>query len=64
MARKTHTSTEVKSRWIKNNYKRYIISFRYDSDNALIEYVEKRKQSDGITDIFREAVEALIESEK
>lgn len=64
MARKTYTSTEVKSRWIKNNYKRYIISFRYDSDNALIEYIEKRKQSDGITDIFREAVEALIESEK
>ncbi len=63
MARKTHTSTEVKQRWIKANYKRFHVSLRYDTDQHLIDFIEKRKTSTGVTDIIREALEALIEKE-
>lgn len=63
MARKTHTSTEVKTRWMKNNYKKYVISLRFDTDGKLIDYVESRKEKDGTTNIFREALDALIEKE-
>lgn len=63
--RKTHTSTEVKQRWIDANYQRYSVSFRYDSDREIIEYIKKEKEAGRqTTDIFREALELLIESEK
>lgn len=64
LARKTTTSSEVKYRWIKANYKQYQVNFRYDTDKELIDYIEKRKEhGDSNIDIFREAVEALIEKE-
>ena len=61
MARKTHTSTEVKQRWIDANYQRYQVSFRYDNDKEIIDYIKKRKDAgDQTTEIFREALELLI----
>lgn len=64
MARKTHTSSEVKYRWIKANYKQYNVSFRYDTDKALIDHVEKmRDKGIGTSEVFKEAVEALMEKE-
>lgn len=60
---KTHTSTEVKQRWIDKNYKRFVVSFRYDSDKEIIEYIEERKKrGDQTSDIFREAMDALMEN--
>ena len=62
---KTHTSTEVKQRWIDNNYKRYIASLRYDTDRELIDYIEDQKQSGKQTsEIIRAAIEALMDKEK
>lgn len=43
-----------------NNYKTYRVNLRYDTDQELIDYMEKRKESDGVTPIIREALEALI----
>ena len=63
--RKTTTSTEVKYRWIKANYKQYMVSFRYDCDKKLIEFVEAlKKQGRGTSEIFKEAVETLMEKEE
>lgn len=62
--RKTTTSSEVKYRWIKANYKQYAVSFRFDTDKEIIDYIEKRKENgDKNMDIFREAIEALMEKE-
>lgn len=62
--RKTTTSSEVKYRWIKANYKQYTVSFRYDTDKELIDYVEgMRSKGVGTSEVFKEAVDALIEKE-
>lgn len=62
---KTYTSTEVKQRWIDNNYKRYTVSFRYDTDKDLIDYIEERKHNGDMTsEIIKEAIEALMEKDK
>jgi len=61
------TSTEVKNRWNAANYKKYQINLRYDTDQELIDFVERFKaQNDGmgVSDIFRAGVETLMEAEK
>lgn len=60
MARKTHTSTEVKQRWIAKAYKRYNINLRYDTDQELIDWIEKRRKTENTTAVFREALEEYI----
>lgn len=60
MARKTFTSTEVKTRWIKKNYQRYAISFRFDTDQSIIDFVEKHKETYGTTNLFRDALEMYM----
>lgn len=57
-----YTSNDVKMRWIKDNYKQYKINFRYDTDAALIDYIERHKAQFGTTELFRRGVELLIES--
>ena len=57
--RKTTTSTEVKARWIKNNYKRYQIHLRYDTDAELIRFVDENKEKHGTTELFRMGIEKL-----
>ena len=57
---KTKTSSEVKARWIKANYKTYRVNLRYDTDQAIINYMEERKTKEGVTPIIREALENLI----
>lgn len=59
-ARKTTTSSEVKARWIRENYKSYRVNLRFDSDQNLIDFVEANKDKDGTTPIFREALELLV----
>ena len=62
--RKTTTSTEVKYRWIKANYKQYTVSFRYDTDRELIDFVtEKQEKGLGTSEIFKEAVESLMKEQ-
>ena len=64
MARKTFTSSEVKYRWIKANYKQYQVNFRIDTDKELIDYIEKRKEhGETNMEIFRDAIETLIKKE-
>ena len=59
------TSSEVKQRWESENYSKYVVRLRHDADKAAIDYIESRKDSGELTtEIFREAIEALMEKEK
>ena len=64
MARKTYTSTEVKTRWKQKNYKQYVVSLRYDTDQELIDFMEDNKDKLGTTNIFRDALAMYVEAEK
>ena len=57
--RKTFTSTEVKTRYIKKAYNRYLLTLRKDSDTdrEIIEKIEKLK-SEGLS--ASEAIKKLI----
>jgi hypothetical protein len=57
--RKTTTSTEVKTRWMKANYKRYQVQFRLDTDRELIDWIDANKEKHGTTELFRMAMEKL-----
>lgn len=56
----SYTSTEVKTAWKQRNYKRYEINFRLDTDKEIIDYIEANKERFGTTEIFRAAMEMLI----
>lgn len=60
--RKTTTSTEVKQRWIKANYKSYHVNLRYDRDQQLIDYIESHiTDGEGVTDVIRKALKYYAE---
>ena len=61
---KTHTSSEVKTRWINKAYKRYMLCLRFDSDQHLIDYMEENKDKYGVTNILRDALEMYVASEE
>ena len=56
----SYTSTEVKTAWKQRNYKRYEVNFRLDTDKEIIDYIEAHKERFGTTEIFRAAMEMLI----
>lgn len=55
------TSTEVKHRYNSKTYKRIQVYFRYDTDGELLDFIELHKESIGVAQIFREALEHYIE---
>lgn len=59
---KTHTSSEVKKRWMDKAYKRYAVNLRYDTDQKIIDFLEKYKEKYGTTGIIREALDRYIKS--
>ena len=58
----SYTSSEVKQRWESKAYKKYLVRFRDDTDQEIIDYIEANKERFGTTEIFRAAMEALIKS--
>ena len=61
MARKTHTSTEVKSRWNAKTYNRYSVNLRKDEDKRIIDYIEQEKENGkSPTETIKEAISAII----
>lgn len=62
MARKTYTSSAVKQRYNNKTYKRIVIQFRYDSDQDMIDFVDRHKERYGTTNIFRDALEMYMNS--
>lgn len=58
----SYTSSEVKKRWMDENYKSYRANFRYDTDKEIIDFIEANKDRFGTTGILRAAMEALIRS--
>lgn len=59
---KTHTSYEVKKRWLDKAYHKYAAYLRYDTDQHLIDYLEEHKGTVGTTQIIREALEMYIKA--
>ena len=57
--RKTTTSSEVKIRWMRANYKRYQVQLRIEDDADLIEFIERNKAQYGTTELFRRGLELL-----
>ena len=53
------TSNIVKSRWEAENYKKYIVRLRADTDADLIKFIEEHKADIGTTEIFRLGIEKL-----
>lgn len=58
------TSYEVRKRWKDKAYCSYQVNLRYDIDKDLIDFIEHNKGTMGTTQIFREALEMYVESEK
>lgn len=56
----SYTSNEVKQRWESKAYKKYLVRFRDDTDKEIIDYIEANKERFGTTEIFRAAMEMLI----
>ena len=61
---KTTTSSEVKKRWMDKAYHKYAAYFRYDTDQHLIDFLEDNKDTIGVTQIFREALEMYMKAGK
>ena len=59
--RKTTTSTEVKQRWENSAYQKYMIRLRREDDADLIEFIEDNKESIGTTELFRRALQLLMD---
>lgn len=57
----SYTSNEIKTKWKQANYKPYQVNLRYDEDQDLIAYIEQYKEQFGTTEIFRQALQLLIE---
>ena len=58
----SYTSSEVKQRWENKAYKKFLVRFREDADKDIIDYIEAHKERFGTTEIFRAAMEALIQN--
>ena len=56
----SYTSSEVKQRWENKAYKKFLVRFREDADKEIIDYIEANKERFGTTEIFRAAMEMLI----
>ena len=56
----SYTSSEVKQRWENKAYKKFLVRFREDADKEIIDYIEANKERFGTTEIFRAAMELLI----
>lgn len=57
----SYTSNEVKQRWENKAYRKFLIRFREDTDRDLIDYLEQHKEQFGTTEIFRQALQLLID---
>jgi len=62
--RKTTTSTEVKRRYNEKTYKRYQIYLRVEDDKHLIDYIDKKKETQNTSEIFKQALETLLNEGK
>ena len=60
-SRKTTTSTEVKQRWENSAYQKYMIRLRKEDDADLIAFIDENKDAIGTTELFRRALELLME---
>lgn len=59
------TKQEIRNAWDKAHYKRYIVNVRYDREQDLIDYVEKRKENgELISEIMKDCVAYRMESDK
>lgn len=60
MSRLSQTKQEIRVAWDAAHYKRYTVKLRLDTDKEIIAYIEANKERFGTTEIFRAAMELLI----
>ena len=61
--KKQSTSAEVRMKWEKENYKKYVIRFRFDKDKDLMDYIEEQKELGiGTTELVRSALFEYMEN--
>jgi hypothetical protein len=58
--RPSYTTSEQRSEWMKRNYKKYVVSLRYDTDQDLNDFIEANKDRIGTTQIIREALQMYV----
>lgn len=59
------TKQEIRSAWNTAHYKRYTVNIRYDREQHMIDYIEKRKENGELTsEIIKDCIESLMEKEK
>jgi hypothetical protein len=46
---------------MRQNYKRYQVQLRYDTDAELISFIDSHKEKHGTTELFRMGIEKLKE---
>lgn len=56
------TKQEIRVAWNKAHYRTFTASFRTDTDQEIIAYIEANKERFGTTEIFRAAMEMLIKN--
>lgn len=62
MNKVAQTKQEIRNAWNKAHYRTFTASFRTDTDQEIIAYIEANKERFGTTEIFRAAMEALIKN--
>ena len=56
-----HTSYEVRRRWDLANLKKYSVSLHIEKDAELIQFIEENKGQYKTSELFRRALELLME---
>ena len=54
------TSYEVRRRWDSANLKSYTVRLNINTDAELVEYIDSKKDSVGISKLFRDSLEFFI----
>lgn len=55
-------ANRAKQRWEGKTYRKYVLRLREDTDQELINYIETFKGRFGTTEIFRVALQQLIDN--
>lgn len=55
---------DAQERYQQATYKNYLVKFRIEDDTDIIAFIEANKGNTGTTQLFREALQMLIDSKK
>ncbi len=57
------TKQEIRVAWNRDHYKRYLVNVRYDTEEDIINYIEKRKKDGELTSaIIKDCIEVAMKN--